>query len=149
MAGKTFPGHPHEAGAPIPLHGDATEPQEAPQASQDRQSEEIPPTLGADEVPPIAMTRYSIHFSSPGKSVAIPLEGLIETQNASGLLLYGLILKIHDLDVTLRRILKAGSDVRQGQPSPADLVKETLEGFGAHGLFGGIPRAPAAKGDGS
>ena len=135
--GTTIVSKPEEPGSQAQGNGADASAQEAPQAPQEPQGETIPPTLGADQPPPIAMARYAIHFSTPGKSSTIPLEGLIETKNASGLLLYGLILKIHDLDVTLRRVLHAGAEARQGQPSPAELVKETLEGFAKSGLFPG------------
>lgn len=79
------------------------------QAEQPK-TDEARPMTETREIPPLILRRDSLVFSAGEKSVTVKLSALMEAgENAVvGLLLWGLLLKLHDLELDFRRAIEFG-----------------------------------------
>lgn len=109
------------------------------------------PLTASEDLPPLLISRDRLTFYAGGKAVHVPLDKLVEAGNTAAvpLLLYGLILKVNDLDLAFRELLRmaseqqARSEFLQGggaQQAIADVVK----GLRDMGIFP-PPVGPATK----
>ena len=62
------------------------------------------------EIPPLIVRRDALVFSAGDQSVTVKLSALMEKGEGAvfGLLLWGVLLKLHDLELDFRRALDAG-----------------------------------------
>lgn len=79
---------------------------------EDGRSEELeaPPMTESREIPPLIVRRDALVFSVGDRSVTVKLSALLEKGDGAvvGLLLWGILLTLHDLETDFRRAIEAG-----------------------------------------
>ncbi|MCP4868272.1 MAG: hypothetical protein GY898_06090 [Proteobacteria bacterium] len=113
------------------------------------------PLSAVEDIPPLYVSRERLTFHAHGKVVHIPLDELMERGDSAAvpLLLYGLVLKLQDIDASMRTL--AGIATAQAERvqelqggGAQQIVGDVVKGLREMGVFPPpIPGAPAPVGD--
>ena len=118
--------------------------------------EQEEPLTAVEEVPPLHVSRERLTFRARDEVVHIPLHELMERGDSAAvpLLLYALVLKLQDIDVSMRAL--AGVAMTQAARVEAlqggganQIIGDVVKGLREMGVFPPpIPGAPSPAGDG-
>lgn len=102
-----------------------------PEAGRPNGEEEGPLTESQD-IPALVVSRDELAFTAHGKCVRIPLHTLMNGGNAGavGLLLYAVVLKLSDIDFSMRKLAEV-AETQQGRI-------EHMTGGGAQGIVAAV-----------
>lgn len=116
--------------------------------------QQVPPPEGpfgaTADIPPLLVYRDRLQFFAGGRSVQIPLELLVATEhpNAMALLLYASVLKLRDIDESLRELAGAARESKQrveeasASLTSAGIIGEVFEKLREMGALPPLPPKP-------
>lgn len=114
---------------------------------------EDPKTAEEKPKPALSVARDKLTFVAGDRAASLPLLSLIRAgeRGATGLLLYGVILKLSDIDASLRRLVGIAEGQAQRVEVSRTEIPDAIDRAFAHlrELGFPVPAPPARRGDGA